>query len=402
MAPNIRIEDLFHRSRFPKGLAIIFLPFYIPLGFVVMVIRIFFAFQLYLVLSLVPKSWLIRRLLLRISGALTGLIVTQEGLDIVHRTNYKMIVSNHISHIDSVAFESLLSCFMNANKNRIPTFLRWILKYDEVKAGDAVPALVFPEGASTSGTSGLLKFSSWPFDTKNEPFVLALITVSRPYFVQIAPSVLGGNWWSDFLWLLFTPYSHFKIRFVQPPKREDELTNEEYSIIVQNFMAAKLGITTTKFDAKEKIEYAKRYFYERARERRERAGMRITSNQPHTTVTQANSALDSRLESMATQVKDVLPQVPITVIRKNIKTTKCIDTTISNILEGNVSYTPELPGQKTQQNPEPKNNPSTSKVAASTFGRDSTERHLSFQERKKAFIEAARQKYIAKHNLNAM
>jgi hypothetical protein len=28
-------------------------------------------------------------------------------------------------------------------------------------------------------------------------------------------------------------------------------------------MAAKLGITTTKFDAKEKIEYAKRYFYER-------------------------------------------------------------------------------------------------------------------------------------------
>jgi hypothetical protein len=48
--------------------------------------------------------------------------------------------------------------FQNANKNRIPTFLRWILKYDEVKAGDAVPALVFPEGASTSGTSGLLKF----------------------------------------------------------------------------------------------------------------------------------------------------------------------------------------------------------------------------------------------------
>ena len=26
-----------------------------------------------------------------------------------------------------------------------------------------------------------------------------------------------------------------------------------------------------------------------------------------------------------------------------------------------------------------------------TFGRDSNERHLSFQERKKAFIEAARQ-----------
>ena len=30
------------------------------------------------------------RLLLRISGALTGLIVTQQGLDIVHRTEYKV------------------------------------------------------------------------------------------------------------------------------------------------------------------------------------------------------------------------------------------------------------------------------------------------------------------------
>ena len=112
MAPNIRIEDLFHHSRFPKGLAMFLLPFYVPLGIVVMVIRIFFALQLYLILSVIPKSWLIRRLLLRISGALTGLVVTQEGLDIVYRTEYKMIISNHISHIDSLAFESLLPCFM--------------------------------------------------------------------------------------------------------------------------------------------------------------------------------------------------------------------------------------------------------------------------------------------------
>ena len=47
--------------RFPKGLALFFLPFYVPLGIVIMVIRIFFAIQLYLVLILVPKSWVIRR-----------------------------------------------------------------------------------------------------------------------------------------------------------------------------------------------------------------------------------------------------------------------------------------------------------------------------------------------------
>ena len=56
-----------------------------------------------------------------------------------------------------------------------------------------------------------------------------------------------------------------------------------------------------------------------ARQRREQASMirnTGTSNQPHITSTPTNS--DSRLESMATQVKDVLPQVPITVIRKDI------------------------------------------------------------------------------------
>ena len=288
--------------------------------------------------------------------------------------------------------------FQNADKNRVPAFLRWILKYDEVKPEDAVPSLIFPEGASTSGTNGLLKFSSWPFDLKNEPLVLALITMSRPYFVQISPSVLGGNWWSDFLWLLFTPYSHVKIRFVQPPQRDDGITEEEYSVIVQNFMAENLGIGATKFDAKEKMEYAKRYFYERACQRREQATILRNTAMSNTTGTSARS--DCREESMANQVKDVLPQVPITVIRKDIKKTKCIDTTISNILEGRVKYSPEVPGQKIQEKPQHKSNPGKIKVATeNTFGKDSAERHLSFQERKKAFIEAARQKYIAKHNL---
>ena len=47
--------------RFPNGLALLPLPFYLPLGIVVMVIRIFFIAQLYVVLLLVPKSWMIRR-----------------------------------------------------------------------------------------------------------------------------------------------------------------------------------------------------------------------------------------------------------------------------------------------------------------------------------------------------
>ena len=52
-----------------------------------------------------------------------------------------------------------------------------------------------------------------------------------------------------------------------------------------------------------------------ARQRRQQASM--LSNTTGTGAA-ASSALDSRVESMAAQIKDVLPQVPITAIRKDI------------------------------------------------------------------------------------
>ena len=61
--------------RFPKGLAMFLLPFYVPLGIVVMLIRIFFAMQLYLVLSVIPKSWFIRRYVSHNWPNLSGFVV---------------------------------------------------------------------------------------------------------------------------------------------------------------------------------------------------------------------------------------------------------------------------------------------------------------------------------------
>lgn len=95
--------------------------------------------------------------------------------------------------------------------------------------------------------------------------------------------------------------------------------------------------------------------------------------------------------------------------------TKNVDITISNILEGHVSYTPEAAPE-----------PSTSSVArvvsfedtgirrwelgrknslctaASSFPKSAQERMQSFQERKMQLILTARQRYIDKHGITAL
>lgn len=93
-----------------------------------------------------------------------------------------------------------------------------------------------------------------------------------------------------------------------------------------------------------------------------------------------------------------------------------MDITITNILEGHVAYTPEIPQASTSTMPqkpssdvENKSNKCTATVtvprdilcmAASSFGKTAQERMLSYQERKQLLIENARRRYIEKHGLH--
>ena len=111
------------------------------------------------------------------------------------------------------------------------------------------------------------------------------------------------------------------------------------------------------------------------------------------------------IEDMATRVKDVLPQVPIAIIKRDVKITKNIDSTIERILTGVVKYIPEPSCPKGD-----KNSPSTSTnnttndtqvfFGAATFGKTTSERALSFEQRKQQLFRVARMRYIKKYGLN--
>lgn len=104
---------------------------------------------------------------------------------------------------------------------------------------------------------------------------------------------------------------------------------------------------------------------------------------------------------MAQQVKEVLPHVPLEVIRTDLVQTNCVDTTIANLLEGRVPFFPEskeagdLPAPSTSQAAAASGIQGSvaapsSKPATKQFAKSPVERHLSLQERKRALYDYAR------------
>lgn len=142
-----------------------------------------------------------------------------------------------------------------------------------------------------------------------------------------------------------------------------------------------------------------------------------------------------QLDYMTSRVKDVLPQVPLDVIRRDISVTANVDETITRLLDGTVRYSPVEVSSVKKKTPTvaPSSPPSsTSKevsspttvsndasssykqgerhqprqslliTAASSFAKTPSERHKSFEERKQLLIDACRQRYLEKHGSNAV
>ncbi|CAH2299019.1 ancient ubiquitous 1 [Pelobates cultripes] len=111
-------------------------------------------------------------------------------------------------------------------------------------------------------------------------------------------------------------------RWLPPVFRYPKESDEEFSSRVQKLMALSMGIIGTRHTAVDRAEHLKR-------RRRE---------SPPPAASVSSSTADSR---MVQRVKEVLPQVPLSVIHKDLARTKCVDTTITNLLEGRVPFVSE-------------------------------------------------------------
>ncbi|XP_029451724.1 ancient ubiquitous protein 1 isoform X2 [Rhinatrema bivittatum] len=384
-------ESLFDVRRFPNdGFLLIILFLYTPFGLCLLILRMFIGVHVFLVSCALPDN-LIRRFIVRVMCSVLGLFVKQNDPRL-RESSVKVYISNHITHFDHNIINLLTSCNTPMLKGA-SGFVCWARGFMEMNVlgnsleltehlkqyssdGGNLPLLLFPEEETTNGRAGLLKFRVW----------LTLLGSQNCFGPSLYPSQF--------------------IKWMPPILRHAEDTSEAMASRVQELLAVELGVVSTNITGADKAEYLKRQRHV----------------PPHTSITAPSQSLGARprvpgtggfsleelrLSGMAQRVKEVLPHVPLGIIRKDLAKTSCVDTTITNLLEGKVSFTAEdTSSASTSQPLTTRSNKGSSgatshslKPIAKSFARSPADRHLSLQQRKDALYEYATRRYFKKHGL---
>ncbi|NXO71657.1 AUP1 protein, partial [Phainopepla nitens] len=417
-------------------------------GLCLLVLRVFIGVHVFLVSCALPDS-VVRRFIVRVMCSVLGLLVRQSDPRL-RGAGARVFIANHVTPFDHNVVSLLTSCNTPALSGA-PGFLCWSRGFmelgvtgsraelvDSLKEYSAhqgnPPLLLFPEEAATNGRAGLLRFSSWPFSILDEVQPVAL-QVRRPL---VAVSVADSSWITELLWTFFVPFTVYQVRWMPSvPRRADE-RSEDFALRVQELLAVELGVVSTRITAADRTEHMKRLRHTTrlpfapgggpgyktsawallcggggplcvlsvahpvptvvcpaASSQRPAARPRVSPSLP------GGAPEDARVTAMAQQVKEVLPHVPLEVIRTDLVQTNCVDTTIANLLEGRVSFFPE--SEEAEDLPAPSTSQAaaasgiqgsvaapSSKLATKQFAKSPVERHLSLQERKRALYDYAR------------
>ncbi|XP_026722822.1 ancient ubiquitous protein 1 isoform X2 [Athene cunicularia] len=382
-------ERLFDSHRFPTdGFLLLALLLYAPVGLCLLILRLFIGVHVFLVSCALPDS-VLRRFIVRVMCSVLGLFVRQNDPRL-RDVNVRVYIANHVTQFDHNVINLLTSCNTPA-LNGAPGFICWSRGFMELgvtgsraELVDSLkvysshrgnpPLLLFPEEAATNGRAGLLRFSSWPFSVLDVVQPVAL-RVQRPL---ITVSVADSSWITELLWTFFVPFTVYQL------------------------LAMELGVVSTRLTAADKTEHMKRLRHTSL------LPFAPASSQPLAARPRVPSSLtgaapeDVRITAMAQRVKEVLPHVPLEVIRIDLAQTNCVDTTIANLLEGRVPFFPEskeagpdLPVPSTSQAAAASGIQGSvavppSKPATKQFAKSPVERHLSLQERKRALYDYAR------------
>ncbi|XP_061233477.1 lipid droplet-regulating VLDL assembly factor AUP1 isoform X3 [Neopsephotus bourkii] len=361
-------ERLFDSHRFPSdGFLLLALLLYAPVGLCLLVLRLFIGVHVFLVSCALPDS-VLRRFIVRVMCSVLGLCVQQSDPRL-RDAGVRVYIANHVTQFDHNVINLLTSCNTPA-LNSAPGFICWSRGFmelgvsgsraelvDSLKAYSShrgnPPLLLFPEEAATNGRAGLLHFSSWPFSVSD---------VVQPVALQV----------------------------LRP--------------LVTVLLAMELGVVSTRLTAADRTEHMKRLRHTSLLPFAPASSQALAARRRVPSGLAAPSE-DGRIAAMARQVKEVLPHVPLEVIRIDLAQTNCVDTTIANLLEGRISFCPDskeagtdLPAPATSQAPAASGvqgsaaEPSP-KAAAKQFARSPVERHLSLQERKRALYDYARRRF---------
>ncbi|XP_070959545.1 lipid droplet-regulating VLDL assembly factor AUP1-like [Oncorhynchus clarkii lewisi] len=410
------IEQMFDFQRLPNdGLVLLLVLLYSPVGLCLMLLRLFVGAHVFLVSCALPDS-LARRFIVRIMFSVLGMHVRQNSPRSRDKST-KLYICNHVTQFDHNIVNLLTSCNtpMLEDSAGFVCWARGFMELGAISGQDemeeslrrycsspkTLPLLLFPEEDTTNGRAGLLKFSSWPFSMTDSIQPVAL-QVKRPF---VALSTPDSFWLTELLWTFFVPCTVYHVRWLPSVSRQDEESLQEFANKVQELLATELSVVSTQITKADKAEHIKRKRHIAPRTTTSNVGARPRPV-PLGFMIRSSGVEELRISRMAQQVKEVLPDIPLGIITRDLVQTNCVDTTITNLLESTEVFPVEVTGGATSA-PGPAWRPLSSsaapaltiKPAAKSFGKSPVDRHMSLQERKEALYEFARRRYIEKHEL---
>ncbi|XP_070993993.1 lipid droplet-regulating VLDL assembly factor AUP1-like [Oncorhynchus clarkii lewisi] len=407
------IEQMFDFQRLPNdGLVLLLVLLYSPVGLCLMLLRIFVGAHVFLVSCALPDS-LARRFIVRVMSSVLGMHVRQNSPRLRDKST-KLYICNHVTQFDHNIVNLLTSCNtpMLEDSAGFVCWARGFMELGAISGQDemeslrrycsspgTLPLLLFPEEDTTNGRAGLLKFSSWPFSLTDSIQPVAL-QVKRPFLALSTPD---SFWLTELLWTFFVPCTVYHVSWLPPVSRQDEESLQEFANKIQGLLATELGVVSTQITKADKAEHVKRKLHVAPHTTTSNLGARP---RPLGFMVRSSGVEELRISRMAQQVKEVLPDIPLGIITRDLVQTNCVDTTITNLLESTEEFPLEATGGSTSAPgpswrslsfsaaPAP-----TIKPAAKSFGKSPVDRHMSLQERKEALYEFARRRYIEKHGL---
>ncbi|CAB1337162.1 unnamed protein product [Coregonus sp. 'balchen'] len=410
------IEQMFDFQRLPNdGLVLLLVLLYSPVGLCLMLLRLFVGAHVFLVSCALPDS-LARRFIVRIMSSVLGMHVRQNSPRLRDKST-KLYICNHVTQFDHNIVNLLTSCNtpMLEDSAGFVCWARGFMELGAISGQDEIeeslrrycyspgtlPLLLFPEEDTTNGRAGLLKFSSWPFSMTDSIQPVAL-QVKRPF---VALSTPDSFWLTELLWTFFVPCTVYHVRWLPPVSRQDEESLQEFANKVQELLATELGVVSTQITKADKAEHIKRKRHIAPRTPNSNLGARPRPV-PLGFMVRSSGVEELSISRMAQQVKEVLPDIPLGIITRDLVQTNCVDTTITNLLESTEEFPVEATGGATSAPGPAWRSVSSSaapaptiKPAAKPFGKSPVDRHMSLQERKEALYEFARRRYIEKHEL---
>lgn len=403
------IDKTIWLKRYSGFVSLVPLVLYLPIGLALGVLRFFIFLHACLISHILPDGFPLKRLILRVMLTVTGLPISVQGNPSVDKR--KVIIANHVTNLDPFILALLnpliltlepSSTQLACTKGKLKTYdipgdrdqnnLVQVLKNKMRESTE--PLLFFPERVKTNGRNSLLKFSKLPFDL-DCPIQPVTIQAYR-YLFDVRVSTHSSTLYEDIAWCFLTPMTLFKIRYLPVTEKKKDESKEDFVSRVQLNMAKSMGLSASELTHHDVIEHIKTTT---AREiataptivPHQASKPAVTSQA--TQISPVSS--DAELTKMLKQVRDVLPDVPSQSIMSDLRKTRDVDATITNILDGKVD---------TAQEKDVSEVPLTSlsqgvSFKASSFERSVKGRQLSFQERKQAMLETARLNYRIKHGL---